>query len=49
MQYDERFLDSVIFSDESRIWGSENPSVSLKHVHDGPKVNVFCTLSKEIV
>ncbi|PNF19367.1 hypothetical protein B7P43_G06707 [Cryptotermes secundus] len=29
-----------------RIWGSENPRVSLEHVRDSPKVNVFCALSK---
>ena len=55
---DEKFLDSVIFSDESmfhvmshncRIWDSENQRVSLEHVRDSPKVNVFCTLSKERV
>ncbi|PNF13977.1 hypothetical protein B7P43_G08668, partial [Cryptotermes secundus] len=62
IQDDEKFLDSVIFSDEStfhvsgevsthncRIWGSENPRVSLEHVHHSPKVNVFCALSKESV
>ncbi|PNF42433.1 hypothetical protein B7P43_G10117, partial [Cryptotermes secundus] len=32
-----------------RIWGSENPRVSLEHVRDSPKVNVFCALSKERV
>jgi hypothetical protein len=60
MQDDERFLDSVIFSDEStfhvsgkvnthncRIWGSENPRFFLKDVPDSPKVNMFCSLSKE--
>ena len=62
IQDDGKFLDSVIFSDEStfhvsgrvnthncRIWGSENPRVSLEHVRDSPKVNVFCALSKERV
>ncbi|PNF38889.1 hypothetical protein B7P43_G09910 [Cryptotermes secundus] len=61
-QEDKKFLDSVIFSDEStfhvsgkvnthncRIWGSENPRVSLEHVRDSPKVKVFCALSKERV
>jgi hypothetical protein len=57
MQDDERFLNTIIFSDESMFhvsgkvnthnWGSENPLVSLEHVRDSPKVNVFCTLSKE--
>jgi hypothetical protein len=52
IQDDERFLDSVIFSDKStfqycRIWGSENLRVSLEHARDSPKVNVFCALSKE--
>jgi hypothetical protein len=54
---DERFLDSVIFSDETtlhvsdkcRIWSSENPRVFLEHVRDSLKVNVFCALSKEKV
>jgi hypothetical protein len=32
-----------------RIWGSENPRVSLEHLRDSPKVNVLCALSKEIV
>jgi hypothetical protein len=62
IQDDERFLDSVIFSDESmfhvscevsthncRIWGSENPLVSMDHVRDSLKMNVFCALSKESV
>jgi hypothetical protein len=50
---DEKFLDSVIFSDEStfhvscRIWGSENPRVSLEHVRHSPKVNVFGAHCKE--
>jgi len=62
IQDDGKFLDSVIFSDEStfhvirrvnthncRIWGSDKPRVSLEHVRDSPKVNVFCALSKERV
>ncbi|XP_023725909.1 uncharacterized protein LOC111874552 [Cryptotermes secundus] len=32
-----------------RIWGSENSRVSLEHVRDSPKVNVFCALSTERV
>jgi hypothetical protein len=32
-----------------RIWGSENPRVSLEHVRDSPKVNVFFALSKKRV
>jgi hypothetical protein len=32
-----------------RIWGSENPRVSMEHVRDSPKVNVFCALSRESV
>jgi len=32
-----------------RIWGSENLRVSLEHVRDSPKVNVFCALRKERV
>jgi hypothetical protein len=60
IQDDERFLDSVIFNDEStfhvsgnvsthncRIWGSKNPRVFLEHVHDSPRVNVFCALSRQ--
>jgi hypothetical protein len=27
----------------------KNPHISLEHVCDSPKVNVFCTLSKERV
>jgi hypothetical protein len=34
-------------SHNCRIWGSDNPCVSLEHVRDSPKVNVFCSLSKE--
>ncbi|PNF24476.1 hypothetical protein B7P43_G06841 [Cryptotermes secundus] len=62
IQDDEKFLDSVIFSDERtfhvsgkvdthncRIWSSENPPVSLEHVRDKAKLNVFCALSKERV
>jgi hypothetical protein len=62
IQYDERFLDSIIFSDDNtfhvsgkvntrncRIWGSQNLRVSLEHVRDSSKVNVFCALSKGIV
>jgi hypothetical protein len=32
-----------------RIRASENPCVSLEHVYDSPKVNVFCAISKERV
>jgi hypothetical protein len=52
IQDDERFLNSVIFSDESKFHvsagskGSENSRVSLEHVCDSPKVNLFWTLSK---
>jgi hypothetical protein len=57
---DERFLDSIIFSNESmfhvsgkvhnwRIWSSENPRVSLEHACDRLKVNAFCAPSKERV
>jgi hypothetical protein len=57
IQDDERFLDSVIFSDEStfhvsgncRISGRKNPRVFLKHVHGSQKVSLFCALSKERV
>jgi hypothetical protein len=55
IQDDERFLNSVIPSDEStfhanrRTRGSQNPRFCLKHVRDSPKVNVFCALSKERV
>jgi hypothetical protein len=62
IQDNERFLDSIIFNDEStihisgkvnthncRIWGSENPRVSLEHVRDSPKVTMFCALSQERV
>jgi hypothetical protein len=59
---DERFLNSVIFSDESTfhvrgkvsthkcwVWGTENLRIFLAHVHDSPKVNMFCALSRERV
>jgi hypothetical protein len=57
IQDNERFVDSIIGSDEStfhvsgncRIWGSENPHVSLERVRDSPKVILFCALSKERV
>jgi hypothetical protein len=58
IQDDERFLDSVIFIDEStfhintyncRIWSSENPRVCLEHVRDSQNVKVFCAFSKERV
>jgi hypothetical protein len=32
-----------------RIWSSENLHVSLEHIRDGQKVNVFCALSTERV
>jgi hypothetical protein len=32
-----------------RIWCSENPLASLGHINDSPKVNVFCSHSKERV
>jgi hypothetical protein len=32
-----------------RIWGGENLRVFLEHVHDGPKMNVFCPLSRRRV
>jgi hypothetical protein len=50
---DERFLDSVILIDEStfHVSGkisphncSKNPPISLEHVLDSPKVNVFSAL-----
>ena len=25
-----------------RIWVSENPHVAIEHIHDSPKVNVWC-------
>jgi hypothetical protein len=27
------------------IWGTENPHATMEHVHDSPKVNVFCAIS----
>jgi hypothetical protein len=30
-----------------RVWGTENPHVTLEHEGDSPKVNVFCTISEE--
>ena len=27
-----------------RIWGTENPHVTMEHVRDSPKVNVFCAV-----
>jgi hypothetical protein len=45
IQDDERFQDSVIFSDKS----SKNPRFSMEHVRDRPKVNMFRALSKERV
>jgi hypothetical protein len=32
-----------------RVWGTENPHVTLEHERDSPKVNVFCAISKEKV
>jgi hypothetical protein len=32
-----------------RIWVTKTPHVSLEHVRDSPKVNVFSSLSKELV
>jgi hypothetical protein len=29
-----------------RVWGTENPHVTLEHERDSPKVNVFCAISK---
>jgi hypothetical protein len=28
-----------------RIWGTENPHAMMEHIHDSPKVNVFCAVS----
>ena len=30
-----------------RIWGSQNPHASQKHVRDSPKLNVWCSLSQK--
>jgi hypothetical protein len=57
IQDDERFLDPIILIDENtfnvngncRTWGSQNPRVSLEHVRDSPKVNVFCAFSRKRV
>jgi hypothetical protein len=32
-----------------RVWGTENPHVTLEHERDSSKVNVFCAISKEKV
>lgn len=32
-----------------RIWGEENPHVTVEHERDSPKVNVFCAISKNHV
>ena len=32
-----------------RIWGEENPQATIEHDRDSPKVNVFCTFSKNHV
>jgi hypothetical protein len=40
-------LVSSIDTHNCRIWGSKNSRVYLEHVHDNPKVNVFCAPSKE--
>jgi hypothetical protein len=32
-----------------RVWGTENPHVTLEHERDSPKVNVFCAILKEKV
>uniref|UniRef100_A0A1B6E9D2 PiggyBac transposable element-derived protein domain-containing protein n=1 Tax=Clastoptera arizonana TaxID=38151 RepID=A0A1B6E9D2_9HEMI len=42
-------LSGKVNTHNCRIWGSENPHEILKHVRDGPKVNVFCALSKRKV
>ena len=30
-----------------RIWGEENPHVTIEHDRDSPKMNVFCVISKK--
>jgi hypothetical protein len=30
-----------------RIWGTENPHATIKHIRNSPKLNVFCAISKE--
>ena len=56
--FDERlvFSDEAIFhltekvnKHNARIWGTEHPHLTLKHVRDSPKVTVFCAISKKRV
>jgi hypothetical protein len=30
-----------------RIWGTEQPHAQIEYLHDSPKVNVFCAVSRE--
>ena len=42
-------LSGKVNKHNTRIWGTENPHVTLEHVRDSPKVNVFCAMSKKRV
>lgn len=56
--FDDRFVFSdeanshisgKINKDNTRIWGSKNPYLTLQHVRDSPKANVLCAMTKKRV
>ena len=42
-------LTGKVNEHNTRIWGTEHPHSTLKHVRDSPKVNVFCAIWKKRV
>jgi hypothetical protein len=39
------YLSGKVNRHNVRIWGTENPPATVQHIHDSPKVNVFCAIS----
>ena len=42
-------LTGKVSKSNTRIWGTEHPHLTLEHVRDSPKVNVFYAISKKSV
>ena len=40
-------LTGKLSKSNTRIWGTEHPHLTLEHVRDSPKVNVFYAISKK--
>ena len=42
-------LTDKVNKHNTRIWGTKYPHLTLEHVRDSPKVNVFCAILKKRV